>query len=57
MKNVTDQEIRNILIERKTFEREFRREERKRSIEALIGWTGIFGSLYGLSILGHIFGA
>lgn len=50
MKNMTDEEIRQVLIERKKAAR------RKEVIESLLGWFCLFGGCYLIAILGYVAG-
>lgn len=56
---MSDEQIREILRERKIREREqeraARREEIREGIENFLGWTCLFGLGYMMFVFGHIF--
>lgn len=56
---MSDDEIREILRERKRRERELerirKREDIKEAIEGMLGWTCIFGLGYMMFVFGQIF--
>lgn len=56
---MSDDEIREILRERKRRERELerirKREDVKETIEGIVGWTCLFGLGYMMFVFGQIF--
>lgn len=56
---MNDDEIREILRERKRIERELerirKREDIKETIEGVLGWTCLFGLGYMMFVFGQIF--
>lgn len=56
---MSDEQIREILRERKREQRELekamRREEIKEGVEGFLGWASLFGLAYMMFVFGHIF--